>query len=626
MLVVASPAGAFEQTITPHGFVAGGHGFVVDVGYTSEVDGASVEYSLRRLVWFDGRETESWQMGTPRGPVPAAWDAAGSVEMGRRVLADRRVVEAQPLAGTLDGSRAVVTATVCASPADAPTDRCPTCMRRDTRWRTVLIDGRSGAVVTLGSGQVTGAGAPAAAMTRCPTIATEVFWADPDRVAVIRREHGATRWDALSLHDLSAPGTTMGASPVTPVARADDRAAAARRLLAARAELPGATDRAAAMLAVADAALDAGDLGLAWDYFDAAHTLTDDDRAAVGRALVAFIGGTGTRDELDRLAGPTFAEARALAAWLDGDDDGALAILGGRVPIAVARRVVAFDLEAGIRALTAATDGAPGAEGSDELFDALLASGDHGRIGPWIPQDGLEDPHRLARLLRGARAVGRHADVLALTPAAILEHPEICAFHEVLGLAHLDVGDAANASPWLAAATACDPDAEEATAALALAMHLSGAFDAAVALARTHRGMGDRAGDPLRAERMARSAWIATADAARDVILRRASCVPDDGGLQCTLTVTHGGDVSVDPVQVAGWMDGAEALLFDQPLGLLSPGETRSWDLSVPGPLTGTTLQLEVRPEGRHAEATVIAVRIADGANVTDLAQAVFGP
>ena len=632
-LVVASicalaprPGHGFEQTIVPHGFTAGGHAFVADVTITAPFEGAPTTYTLRRAVRVDGRETEAWQLEAPTGAAPPAWSAAGSVEMGRRVLADRRVAVAPPLAGTLDGRRAVVTSAVCEAPVPAPTDACPSCTRRDTRWRTVLVDGGADAVITLGTGRVAGATAPAAAMTRCPTVTSEAYWYGTDAVVVVRRERGATPWDALSVHDLTAPGTTMGATPVVRVARADERANAARRLAEARTALPGASDRAGAMLAVAEAALDAGDLGLAWDYFDAAHTLTGDDRAAVGRALVAFIGGTGDRAAVDAAAGRDFAEARALAAWLGGDPDAALDLLDGAVPVALARRLVAFDLEAGIAALHHATGDDPNAPGADELFDALLASGDHARIGPWIPQDGLDDPARLARLLRGARAVGRDADVLALTPPAIVDHPEQCAFYEVLGLAHLDVGDAAAAGPWLAAAVACDPDAEEATAGLALALHLSDAFDAAAALVASHLALGPWAGDVGRDERRERSAWLATTAIGRDVVVRRVACTPSAADLACTFTVSHAGDVSVDPVRVAGWLDGAETLLFDVDLGALNPGDTSSWDLTIPGPFDDAALRVEVQPESRRDEATVLTVRTTDGGNVTDLARSRFGP
>jgi tetratricopeptide (TPR) repeat protein len=624
LLAMPMTAIGLEQSVTPLGFTGDGQAFVYDVTVTGERDETPWSYTLRRAARFDGDDTESWRVGEATGPVPGAWDTAGSTELGRRVVTTRRVAEVEPRSGTLDGRHAVVTGTECLEAVDARTDACPTCVRRDSRWRTVWINGDAGTAVTLGDGTVLGGAAPAAALATCPTVETDVFWSGAHRIAVVRHERGASTWDTLSLHDLEAPGAGLGAIPVVRFIRADDRAGAARRLADARAALPDAVDRSDAMLSVARAALDAGDLALAWDYYDAAHTLTGDDDAAVGRALAAVLGGTETRDTLDRVAGSAWPHERALAAWLDGDAAEAMRILDGLVPVELARRLVAFDLEAGIEALGIATADDPSAPGADELFDALLASGDHERIGPWIPQTGLEDPARLARLLRAARAVERHADVLAIAPPAMIEHFDHCAFYEVQGLAWLDVGETDRATPWLTAAVACDPDAEEAIAGLALALHIDDAFDAAATLGRRHLALGPRAGDAARAARRDRSSWIAMAEATQDVVLRHVGCVPSADGVACSVTVTHAGDVSVDPVRVAGWLDGADALLFDDELGALAPGQTASWLVTVPGFITTARWYLEVRPEDRRAEATAIAIDTNTGANITDLAQSRF--
>lgn len=114
------------------------------------------------------------------------------------------------------------------------------------------------------------------------------------------------------------------------------------------------------------------------------------------------------------------------------------------------------------------------------------------------------------------------------------------------------------------------------------------------------------------------------AEATQDVVLRHVGCVPSADGVACSVTVTHAGDVSVDPVRVAGWLDGADALLFDDELGALAPGQTASWLVTVPGFITTARWYLEVRPEDRRAEATAIAIDTNTGANITDLAQSRF--
>lgn len=586
--VVAATAPATAQDLARQidvdGYSHDGATLITRVQLAGTADGGQpFAYGLVQL--YDvaaGSVRQSYRVGEATGPPQTAWNNAGVEQMGVNILRGLRPRPVTAAALAPDGQRAVLT-TVSSQTAAATTPACPRCQACTTQWRVLAFDPTAGRVYTLHEGQ-TASTAEQRAPT-CPTVTVETFWTpDSRRVAVLRSEQRATRYDTVSLYDLGPESGGAGSTELVRPVRAVQPALLQQRREQAAASIRGAADRAAAMQEAAWAAALTGDLAGAHGYCDALVSVADRNAIDRCRTLVdGFLQGPPQLDALRRLARGRHGlppAHLALALERAGDTEAAARIRPGPPSLEEIGILLQYELAHGATLLEAWAEAQGDAQSGPMVMDALLALDDLGRAAAWAPVGEDLDAVALSHVLWLAVAAGRAADALDYGEELLATNPHICRLWSASGLAALELGRTERARQLLQGAVACDPDDGDATWTLGRLRLQDGDITGAVHLMRAWLALSPpRVGDVQRIRRHGLAGGVVAMHEGPGLVVQRWEC----GGrerVRCNGTLVNASDVSIS--QAAVRLDGdlgSQTMWTD--VGPLNPGSSRAFTVEA---------------------------------------------